>query len=179
MLLNKYKTNNNYHLNYKKMTNHTTTTKTLSMYLAILILFSSCSSTTMIQSSPSGAKIYIDGQPAGTTPYKYSDTKVVGSSTSVKLVKEGYEPMNAVFIRNEKADVGAIVGGVLFLVPFLWTMEYNPTHIYELSPVLKEQAQLISTSKSERIRELKFMLDEKLITQEEFTKEKKKILEEK
>jgi hypothetical protein len=50
------------------------------------------------------------------------------------LEKEGYEPLNTIFSRNEEVDPGAIVGGVFFLFPFLWTMKYKPTHNYELMP---------------------------------------------
>jgi len=120
--------------NRTNMKNETLTTKAISLILIGLILFTSCSSTTMIQSSPSGAKIYIDGQAVGSTPYTYSDTKIVGSTTMVKLEKSGYDPLNVTFSRNEKADIGAIIGGCFLLFPFLWTMKYNPVHTYELTP---------------------------------------------
>lgn len=167
------------------MKNNKTLIKLTSLILAGAILFSSCVSTTSIQSVPSGAKVYIDGQPAGTTPYTYSDTKIVGSMTTVKLEKEGYETTNVAFSRSEQADVGAIIGGILVWFPFLWTMKYNPVHTYELSPVSTQQGtpanapfiQNNQKSKAENLRELKQLLDDKIITQEEFDKEKKKILE--
>ena len=161
----------------------TITLKTVSIILAGTILLSSCASTTMIQSTPSGAKLYLNGENVGKTPYSYTDTKVVGSTTTVKLKKEGYESLNTSFSRNEQADVGAIIGGILILVPFLWTMKYNPTHSYELSPILDNQSKIKSEkkqntkSKVDKLRELKQLLDERIITQEEFEKEKKKILE--
>ncbi|MFO7723596.1 MAG: PEGA domain-containing protein [Bacteroidales bacterium] len=102
--------------------------------LAISILITSCASTTMIQSDPSGAKIYLDGEPMGKTPYTHTDTKITGTPTQIKLVKEGYEDFHTVMIRNEEVDVGAIVGGVFFLVPFLWVMKYKPMRTYELTP---------------------------------------------
>lgn len=109
--------------------------KTAAMLLAIAVLFSSCSSTTLIQSIPSGAKVYMNGEYKGVTPLTYSDTKIVGSVTHVTLEKEGYEPLQTFLARNESADVGAIIGGIFFLFPFLWTMKYNPTHTYELRPI--------------------------------------------
>jgi len=101
------------------------------------ILFSSCASTTIINSSPNGAQLYMDGEPVGTTPYTHSDTKIVGSATTIRLVKDGYQDFNGVLKRNEEANVGAIIGGIFFLFPFLWTMDYKPTHTYELTPVSK------------------------------------------
>lgn len=106
--------------------------KITSVILAVTIFFASCSSTTLIQSELSGAKVYMNGEYKGVTPYTYSDTKIVGSSTDVRLEKEGYEPLYTVLSRNETADVGAIVGGLFLWFPFLWTMKYNPTHMYEL-----------------------------------------------
>jgi hypothetical protein len=64
-----------------------------------------------------------------------SDTKIVGSSTRVKLVLDGYEPLDANIQRNEVFDAGACLGGVLVLFPFLWIQGYKPEHSYELSPL--------------------------------------------
>lgn len=108
--------------------------KAISLVLAGAILFASCSSSTLIQSNPSGAKVYLNGEYAGVTPYTHTDTKIVGSSTQVRLEKEGYETLNTAFSRNEDADVGAIIGGIFFLFPFLWTMKYKPVRTYELVP---------------------------------------------
>ncbi len=159
--------------------------KAVSLILGGIILFSSCASTTLIQSTPSGAKVYLDGEAVGETPYSLTDTKIVGSTTEVRLEKQGYKTFNTSISRNEKADVGAIIGGLLVLVPFLWTMKYKPTHTYELSPAVKKdlptmasEEQKNSKSKAYRLRELKSLLDEDVITKEEYKKEKKKILEE-
>lgn len=156
------------------------------MLLASSILVSSCASTTLIQSNPTGAKVYINGEPVGTTPYSHRDSKIVGSTTTVKLEKDGYDPFISSFSRDEEVDVGAVIGGFFVLIPFLWTMKYKPIHTYELSPNTdsgKPQTntspqQIQAKSKAERLRELKELLDDKVITQEEYDKEKKKILDE-
>ncbi|MDR2511800.1 MAG: PEGA domain-containing protein [Bacteroidales bacterium] len=166
------------------MRNQAMTTKMISTLLVGAILFSSCSSTTMILSNPSGAIVYLNGESVGTTPYPHRDTKIVGSKTTVRLEKEGYEPFNASFSRDEKVDVGAIIGGLFVLFPFLWTMQYKDVHIYELipigddQPIIKTNPQYPSQSKVYRLRELKQLLDENLITSEEYDKEKRKILDE-
>ncbi|MBA3899624.1 MAG: PEGA domain-containing protein [Bacteroidetes bacterium] len=162
------------------------TAKTISLLLVGSILLTSCASTTMIQSNPSGAKVYLNGEPVGTTPYTHRDTKIIGSTTMVRLEKEGYGPLNTSFSRDEEVDVGAVIGGIFVLVPFLWTMKYKPTRTYELTPSSGNEQPVIKTqpqqnqakSKTDRLREMKQLLDEKVITQEEFEKEKKKILEE-
>lgn len=39
--------------------------QTTALMLAILFLFSACASTTIINSIPGGARLYIDGEPVG------------------------------------------------------------------------------------------------------------------
>lgn len=158
-------------------------TKVISILLAGSILLTSCASTTMIQSNSSGAKLYLNEEYVGETPYTYRDTKIVGSTTKFRLEKDGYETYNGTFSRDEKADVGAIIGGFFFLVPFLWTMKYNPSRTYELKaisdiPKIVTESKEIQTKKliTNQLRELKKLLDESVITQEEFDKEKNKVL---
>lgn len=96
-----------------------------------LTLSFGCSSSTIIQSSDPAAKIYVDGMYLGKGSVSYSDTKIVGSTTMVTLKKEGCEPQNFTFSRNEEFDAGACAGGVFVLVPFLWIQKYRPMHHYE------------------------------------------------
>lgn len=157
--------------------------------LAACILLASCSSTALIQSYPSGAKVYADGELRGTTPYYYSDTKVAFSKTQINVEKEGYKPVQTWISRSEQLNGGALVGAFFFWVPVLWLLDYRPVYSYELEStgeVVQEeptsenpvQEDLLSV-KAQQLRELKKLLDEKIITQEEFEKEKKKIFEEK
>jgi len=155
--------------------------KITSLIMAVIILFSSCASTTVIQTTPPGAVVYADGQKKGTTPYTYSDTKIVGSATPIVLKKEGYEDYNTVLTRDEQVDVGAVIGGVLVWVPFLWTMKYNPTHSYELTPIIKDSVNSnISNSKvpnsTDELVKLQNLLNQNTITAEDFTTLKVKIL---
>jgi hypothetical protein len=101
---------------------------------AMAAALAGCGSSTIIQSQPSGAKVFLDGMAAGNTPYTMSDTKIVGSSTQIRLEYPGYQPLNTVISRNEEFDVLACIGGVFVLVPFLWIMKYKPVHQFELQP---------------------------------------------
>ena len=167
-----------------------------SVILTVSILFSSCASTTLIQSYPSDAKVYVDGEYAGRTPYWYTDSKILGSRTDIDILKDGYEPLYTTIFRNEQLDFGAVLCGFYVWVPFLWSLKYKPAHNYELIPLPQQTIteensnqtcqQLkpaeIQTSpvskKIEQMRELKQMLNEKLITNEDYEKYKLKILEE-
>ena len=157
-------------------------TSSISLVLALSVLFASCSSTTMIQSTPSKAKLYLDNQYVGETPNTHMDSKIVGSSMQVKLEKEGYKPFITTITKDEEVNVGAIIGGIFVLVPFLWTMQYQPVHNYELKPLTPDNETNVvplasQKSKADKLRELKHLLDEKIITTEEFEKEKAKILQ--
>lgn len=159
-------------------------TKFISFSLAVIIFFASCSSSTMIVSNPPKAKLYVDGEMVGETPYRHSDTKIVGSTTDIRMEKEGYKPLITDITKNEEADIGAIIGGLFVWVPFLWTLKYKSSHTFNLQPLAVETeiqptTHVIqnSSSKAVKLRELKQLLDEKIITAEEFEKEKTKILD--
>lgn len=109
--------------------------KISSILLALLISMSSCVSSTYIESSPSGADLYLNGEAVGQTPYRMSDTKIAFSCTTVRIEKEDFRPHYTSICRDEEADVGAIIGGFLFVVPFLWTLKYKPNHYYKLEPL--------------------------------------------
>lgn len=190
------------HYLYSQFNQHTMKNKFFFKIASILflasVLFTSCVSSTLIQSNPSGAKVYIDGEPVGVTPYWHADTKITGSIINIDLVKDGYEPLYTSFSRTEQINAGAIIGGIFCWPIFLWTMEYKPTHSYELlalnnlsttdaaqsvNPQNNEQQSPIQeqavSPKVKRLKELKQLLDEKLITSEDFEKQKQKILDEK
>ena len=98
-----------------------------------------CSSSTVISTEPSDADLYINGMKVGKTPYTYADTKIIGSTTSLKFKKEGYKDFEVALKRNEEVNVGTVIGGIFFLAPFLWVMEYLPSHHYELEKVEKQE----------------------------------------
>ena len=120
------------------MRNNTLSTAKALVCLSTALLHA-CASTTKIDTTPDGATVYINGEKAGTTPFTYTDTKIVGSAVQVKLKKEGYEDFQTTLTRNEEPDVGAIVGGVFTLVPLLWCMKYKPTHAYEMVALAHQQ----------------------------------------
>jgi hypothetical protein len=96
------------------------------------LLLAGCSSATIINSEPQGAKVIVDGVEKGVTPYTYSDRKTIGSTTNILLKKEGYEDYNMLLVRNEEFDAAACAGGVFTLIPFLWIQKYSPERTLEL-----------------------------------------------
>ncbi|MEO8701847.1 MAG: PEGA domain-containing protein [Kofleriaceae bacterium] len=109
-----------------------TTVRRSAALIVAASLVTACSSQTVIRSNPSGAKVFLDGTYAGTTPYTLSDKKIVGSSTSVRLEYPGLQPSTITLSKNEELQVGALIGGLFLLVPFLWVMGYKGEHTVEL-----------------------------------------------
>ncbi len=113
--------------------------KMAAILLAFVILatsLTSCSSTTRIESYPSDAKVYVDGALKGTTPYDYKDFAVSGAIKQIEIKKEGYEDFQATLKKNERAHGWAIVGGIFLLFPFIWVVQYEKEHNYELTPAV-------------------------------------------
>lgn len=165
------------------------------LFFAVLavVFFNSCASSTLITSEPPGAELFVNGRHVGKTPFTYTDTRILGNKVDITIEKEGYIPLRTFFTRTEDVDVGAVVGGLFVWPAFLWAMKYNPEHFYELAPIFADKApedQLLPPpppqpyqavkpeSKVERLRELKKLLDEKILTEAEYQKEKEKILNE-
>lgn len=170
--------------------------KNIALFLSALLFLSSCVSSTTIISRPPGARVFVNNEYLGETPVVYSDTKIAFSTNMVTLEKEGYEPLHTTFSRSEEPEVGAIVAAFFsFFIPLLWVTKYKSSRTYELVPLSNTSRELRSesdakvmdsealpsttTSRSEQLRELKKLLDEGILTQEEFEAEKKKILEQK
>lgn len=100
-----------------------------------IALFSGCTSMTMIETVPSGAKIYLNDEFGGLTPYTMADTKIIGSTTTIRFEKEGYKPFTTLIQRTEEIDAAPVVCGLIFTpIWWLWAMKYKPVHTYELDP---------------------------------------------
>ena len=99
--------------------------------MLILLALAACSSTTTIRTSDPDARIYVNGEYIGTGKAAYSDRKVAFSKNVVTLSKPGCESQQHEFRRNEDPDGGAIIGGLLVGVPFLWVTEYKDQRAYE------------------------------------------------
>ena len=96
-----------------------------------------CSSSTVIHSNVP-ARVFVDGSFVGMTPYTLSDSKVTGSTTSIRLEAPGYQTTQLELHRSEEVSVGAIIGGIFLLVPFLWVMGYKDDHSIELQPLVAQ-----------------------------------------
>jgi hypothetical protein len=105
------------------------------MSVTLLMQGAACSSSTRIQSTNQKAKIYVNGEFLGEGQGIHTDTKIVGSRNEVRLEAPGCRPQMEFFARNEEFSVGALIGGIFLLIPFLWIMDYKPSRTYEYNCV--------------------------------------------
>jgi len=105
--------------------------KKLIALTTVFFLLFGCASTTLIKSNPPGAKLQVDGQSVGETPYFYTDKAAAGTVKTVTLKKEGYKDSNGL-IRREKLSVPALIGGIFLIVPFVWILEYPSQYNFEM-----------------------------------------------
>lgn len=82
--------------------------------LVAAILIAGCSETVSVRSGPSGAVVYLDGKPIGTTPLDYSlPRSEVGEPHRVRVEKTGYAPVES-DLRTRWAK-GRVTGAVFTL----------------------------------------------------------------
>ncbi len=107
--------------------------KLTSIFISLLASLSliACTSTTHIDTTDPDAKIFVNGEYLGTGHAHYSDRKISFASNEVKIRKEGCRPQYHTFSRNEGLHLGAIIGGYLFTVPYLWVADYKPYREYD------------------------------------------------
>jgi hypothetical protein len=148
------------------------------LFLVLFVFLASCSSSTRIISEPPGAVVVVNGQAVGETPYVYEDSKISFSKTLITLEKEGYKDKNIVLRKDEEIDMGAIVGGIFFQWPFIWTFGYQPEHYYELQAInsVRSTDRSYTINELDQLSKLNEMYKEGLIDQEEFDQIKKRIL---
>ena len=99
------------------------------IFLSFASLISGCASTTMLETTPTKAFVYIKGGKRGITPYQYSDRKIAFSRTHVSFRKAGYYNLDTVLIRNEQPNPVPIMF-FFEIVPLLWFLKYNPEHSF-------------------------------------------------
>ena len=104
--------------------------KLIAVAMVFFFLFG-CASTTLIKSNPPGAKLQVDGQSVGETPYFYTDKAVAGTTKGIILKKEGYKEVNSA-IKREKLSVPILIGGIFLIVPLAWVLEYPSQYNFEM-----------------------------------------------
>jgi hypothetical protein len=99
--------------------------------IAALGALTACSSGTSIRVSDADARIYVNDEYVGTGKGYYSDRKPAFTKQEVTVRKDGCAEQDYSLRRNERPDLGAIVGAYYLAVPILWLTQYKDHHAYE------------------------------------------------
>ena len=99
--------------------------------LAAVALLAGCSSSTNIRVSDPQARIYVNGEYVGTGKGYYQDRKPAFTRQEVTLRRDGCAEQYYSFRRNERPDIGAIVGAYYLVLPIAWFTQYKDHHAYE------------------------------------------------
>lgn len=163
--------------------------------LGFSILFTSCATLftgstqrVYIDSNPKGAEIIIDGQKQGKTPANVKVDReldaLMDGGKAIQLKLDGYK--NNGYELDAELNPVAIIN--LFNILF-WGIDavtgaitkYDNHYNFEMIPIednVSVPKKTNSGDKYEKLTKLKKLLDDGVITQEEYDKEKAKILEE-
>jgi hypothetical protein len=164
--------------------------KKLIFVLSVLFLFG-CSSTTYIKTMPSGAKVYEGDALKGFTPYMHWDREAGETSRTLRLHKEGYKD-KTITIKKTDFNPLRLVAPPILALP--WIYDYPSEYVFELEKseqTITETVQKIPAASnieihpnssepsqySQKLRELRKLKEEGLLTDKEYEQKRKAIVD--
>ena len=99
--------------------------------LVVAAMLAACSSGTHIRVSDSAARIYVNGEYIGTGDAYYRDRKPAFTKQEITLRRDGCVEQSHMIRRNERPDLGAIIGAYYLTLPILWMTQYKHQHAYD------------------------------------------------
>lgn len=111
--------------------------------VVLAVALSACSHTSMINTEPEDAEVYINGVPVGRTPTVYKSHSGTPETYYLKIEKPGYQTLKNVTIeRRYRADLSLVLL-VLAFVPYFFSARLEDQYVFHLIP---EGGQPIGTS---------------------------------
>lgn len=145
------------------------------------LMMCACSETALLRSEPTGAKVFIDGQAAGQTPFPFKVKRSDIREYNVRIEKEGYEPIGDII--SPRIAPGRAVGafftvGILYLfrspyylsAPASYSM--SPSLAYQRDENRREQDRVLG----EALRSLDELHRNGHLTDEEFNRRRDRLL---
>jgi hypothetical protein len=159
-----------------------------------LLLLLGCASTTYIKTFPSGANVYEGDALMGVTPYMHWDREATGPENAGKtftLRKQGYADKKITIQKDVLNIPRLFFPAPIFSLP--WAYDYKEEYSFELEPIGQRRAPFphkISNQRSgavvddqpysessRKLRELKKLNDEGLLTNEEYEMKRAEIID--
>lgn len=158
--------------------------------ITFLLNLQSCVQSCKIMSEPSGANVYIRGRLKGNTPYKYTTTLSNHEKVPIFLSLPGHESIDTFLKKDGKIDPVIRTMGYIFVVPLDFDRKFKPKYVFTLTPKVKKSTETTESlnvktevrgedTKINKLLNLQKAYNEGLITNEEFVRLKKQVLEDK
>lgn len=168
------------------------------IFVLPLLLLISCSSTTYIKSLPSGAQIYEGDAFMGVTPYRHWDIDSSDpgnpdyTGRTFTLKKEGYRDKEINIKRNVLNVPRLFFPAPIFSLP--WAYDYPGEYYFELESLRNNKERYLRNmsgkqgkntedgktygSASKKLRELRELYNEGLLTEDEYEEKRQAIIDE-
>ncbi|MBD66300.1 MAG: hypothetical protein CME62_13905 [Halobacteriovoraceae bacterium] len=91
----------------------------------ILILLTSCASTTVLKTNDPEIQIFHEGKRLGSGDTIFTSRTLAWMSKNFEIKKAGCQPQDFVLKRNHQLDTPVFIFGLFTLVPLLWMMKYD------------------------------------------------------
>jgi hypothetical protein len=118
------------------------------MLMLVVSGITACKSTTIINSEPQGAKIYINDEYRGETPYTHADRNTRFAITRVRLEKQGYKTNITDIDRMEMVIQSDCCLGYVVLAPVLLYGGYTDHRTLVLTPAGGDDLNLYADMKT-------------------------------
>jgi hypothetical protein len=141
-----------------------------------LTLLCGCAESVSIRSGPSGAKVFVDNQPAGTTPMHYElPRSALDEPHTVMVEKDGYQPASATM--KTRLAKGRVTGAffTLGILALFRSMYYVEPVFFALEPVAPPQHDR-DRALGEALRNLNELHQRGVISDEELQRRTRELL---
>lgn len=149
-------------------------------------IFTGVNQKVYIDSNPPGATIIVDGENKGTTPQVVTLRRELSAFEynykEIKLIKEGYKENYRLYANFNPVCALNIFNVGIFAIVDAATgsiCRYKKSTVFELgknSPTEQTEENIDVDEAVEKLKKLKYLYEEGVITEEEYKKEKEKLL---
>lgn len=137
------------------------------LYVAACAFFVACSSSAVIRSYPSNARVSVGDSVIGSTPVKITDFRPNGANLTLKLELENHQTIFDTISRNDNKELSIYdFSGAFLLFPLFWSNSYQKNYLYYLLPSNADSAFAADSLVKQQI--LQDLLNKKAITPKQY-----------
>jgi hypothetical protein len=139
--------------------------------LALCVTLAGCAESTLIRSYPPGAKLYVNDQYEGVTPFMLTVPRAqfADHTFRVRLERDGYTPIDQTLLT--RTCPGRVVGGIFSLgISFIFRRPtcFDSHQDFSMVPLPGQPVAAHQPTIEERLQRIERMRDQGTITNEEY-----------